>query len=340
MFDPYDSPTVNWLPRTLRKVYAPRGLFYAYAPSAVLDGSVERYWLCQNAKESVIKDSIFYVERVQGKITATRPVLHPGPAGAWDSFHVCDPSVVAGRFRLRGKTYRYALFYLGNDVDASYHNQIGVAFSNELSASSWVRYPGPIVPYPNNGHWGVGQPSVTSIDGKGRLLLFYTRGAADSTGGYSCEIDLTDMDRPIVESSVPLTNAGLTDVNGNADSLNNFDLVHDPSRNRFIIVREQHPYPRDNPSYIGVSLQVASIPAAVVRSGGGRWTVEGEIGPELTKLARSHNAGILRTLRGTLPDKKIIRVLFASSCAGSACEGRAEWTYDLWEITGSLTNKK
>ncbi len=218
------APTagVRWARPSLREVYNPSGEFYAYAPSAITIGATEigateigateHLWLCHNAA-GVIKDSIFYVRRVAGKVVTSKPVLHAGAPGAWDSFHVCDPAVVAGRFRLDGADYRYAMFYLGNDVDASRHNQIGVAFANDIGGP-WMKYPQPVVRHPNDGHWGVGQPSATSVDGKGRLLLFYTRGAADGTRGWRRAVDLGDMSQPRIGPAVPLTNAGLTDANG------------------------------------------------------------------------------------------------------------------------------
>lgn len=119
--------------------------------------------------------------------------------------------------------------------------------------------------------------------------------------------------------------------------MNNFDVVYEPRRDRFYAVREQHPYPADNPSYISASLQVVSIAGVNVRIGGGRWRVEGEIGPKLTGAARNHNAGIARTPHGMLLATDSVRVVFAVSCAGAGCNGRAEWSYDVWAIQGTLS---
>lgn len=325
----------------MRKIYDPPGRFYVYAPSAVIDGKVERYWTCHNHREGAVEDSIFYTERVEGKVVVSKPVLTGGAPGAWDSFHVCDPAVIAGKFRLNGRAYRYALFYLGNDVDASTHNQIGVAFTNDLSGS-WVKYPHPVVRSPDDRSWGAGQPSATGLDGKGRLQLFYTLGSLTETRAMRRELDLSDMSRPSVGPPIPLTNAGLTDARGRPDFLNNFDIVYDPRRDRFYAVREQHPYPPDHPAYIASSQQVVSISGAQLRRGrrGGRWQVEGEINPALTGSPRNHNAGIERTLRGTLPRPDSIRIVFTDGCAGSECRDRAEWSYDLWEVRGALRDWK
>lgn len=331
---------IKWVRSSVRPIYDPPGRFYAYAPSAIIDGETERYWTCHNSRDGDIKDSIFYTERVNGKIVASKPVLTVGAPGAWDSVHVCDPAVIAGRFRLNGTRYKYALFYLGNDICEPFchHNQIGVAFTNDL-AGSWVKYPHPIVTHPLDKSWGAGQPSVTSLDGKGRLLLFYTRGALTDTRAMRRELDLSDMSRPLTGPPIAVTNAGLTNANGKPDFLNNFDIVYEPRRDRFYAVRDQHPHPPDHPSYIAGRLQVVSISGAQLH-GGGHWRVEGEIGPQLTGRPRNHNAGIERTLRGTLPHSGSIRLVFTDGCAGSECRDRAEWSYDLWEIRGTLRDRK
>lgn len=332
------SAAVTWDPSTRQQVYNPgtsvNGTYYAYAPSVIVDGNTEHIWTCHNKDSGVIRDHIFYTKRVNGAIVSSRPVLVPSASG-WDSYHNCDPSVVRGQFRYNGATYAYALFYLGNDVNASYHNQIGVAFATSV-AGPWVKYPHPLVTYPNNGDWGVGQPSAISVDGKGRLLLFYTQGASTLTTGFRRELALSDMARPSIGVPLQLTTAGLTDVNGQRDYLNNFDVVYDPSRDRFYAVREQHPYPTDNPTYIGASLQIASIPAAHIWRGGGHWTVEGTITPALTGFPRNHNAGFERSPYGTLPNPNALRVVYTVSCSGRCNGGRPEWTYALWSISGTL----
>lgn len=330
----FSSATIKWSQPSLRKIYDPPGRHYSYAPSAIIERKKERYWTCQNKEDGVVRDGIFYTERVKGRIILSKPVLAAGAPGAWDSFHVCDPCVIAGQFRFKGTRYKYALLYLGNDVDASRHNQIGVAFTNDL-AGSWVKYPQPLVTCPDDQSWGVGQASATSLNRKGRLLLFYTLGSLRETRGLWREIDLSDMSRPLLGAPNPVPNGGLTNIDGSPDFLNNFDVVYDPRRARFYAVREQHPYPQDHPSYIAAGQQIVSISNASLRSGG-KWRVEGEITPALTGLPRNHNAGIERTIYGTLPRHDSIRVVFADSCAGSECRDRAEWTYDLWEIRGEL----
>lgn len=330
---------VVWFKDSLKEVYRATGQFYSYAPVMLEDGEVERLWCCRNLVPGVIRDHIFYLERRGGKLAQCEPVLRPAAAGAWDGFHVCDPSVIGGDFRLNGTRYRYALFYLGNNVDASANNQIGVAFANGLGGQ-WTRRSTPLIAYPTTGQWGVGQPSAVSLDGKGRVLLFYTKGA-NGTAGYVCEVEIGDAEGPVVGKEIKLPSAGLLDRNGQPDYLNNFDVVYDSGHDRFLAIREQHPYPSTEPRVISTSLQLVSIPAPDLRRGQGHWTIEGSIGPELTGLARNHNAGFARTLSGTLPQPDEVRVVFSSSCAQPDCAGSQPlWTYALWEIRGRLSQAK
>jgi len=328
---------VVWNGGPLTKVYDPPGERYAYAPSVVRDGDVEHMWTCHNDADGVIKDHIYYTRTENGVVTESESVLAPGPAGAWDSTHVCDPNVVAGKFGYGGTEYNYALFYLGNDMPGSTHNQIGVAFS-EQAEGPWTKYPNPIVEYPNDGFWGVGQPSATSVDGQGRVLLFFTKGDPNATGGYRIDMNLNRMENPAIGPAVALTNEGLKNASGQPDFLNNFDIAYDPSRDRFIAIRELHPYPSSSPNYITDSQQIVSIEGGAIWGGGGAWKIEGTLGPATTGFPRNHNGGLLRTAHGTLPDPNAVEAYFTDSDAAPGLSGRAEYTYDVWRIAGQLND--
>lgn len=330
--------SITWDKNSLRPFATHTGRFYRYAPCTIVQRGVEYCWNCQNATEGVIKDSIYLTERRAGRVTGNQLALAAGPAGAWDGFHVCDPSIVGGHFRYAGRPFQFALFYLGNHVNASRSNQIGVAFGNDLHGP-WLKDPLPIIPHTDDGSWGVGQPSAITEDKSGRVLLFYTAGDRQGTRLLCRRIRLqSDTPAAHFESDPDITvpTAGLTGSDGRPDPvLHNADVAYDPTRKRFYAVREQHPHPTDYPTYISASVQVVSILASNCLRGQGAWRVEGEIGPSLTHLPRSHNAGLVRTLAGALPDFRHVRVIFTGSGAGPETKV-AEWTYDLWEITGAL----
>ncbi|SFS87719.1 RICIN domain-containing protein [Paenibacillus sp. BC26] len=338
LFASVSTAAVTWNASTLQSVDDPSGNIYTYAPSVVVDGNTEHIYTCHNKVSGSVHDSIYYTKRVNGTVVESKEVLVSGPNGAWDDFHLCDPSVVAGKFNYNGTLYNYAMFYLGNNDDCSCNNQIGVAFSNDLSANSWVKYPNAIVQHPTDGTWGLGQPAATSVDGNGRVLLFYTGEepqANNDWGAWRRDINLNNLSAPSIGAPVKLTTSGLNGTDGAADYLNNFDVAYDGARDRFFIIREMHPYPASDPNFIGDSLEVASIPAANIWSGGGTWQREAVISPSLTGFARNHNGGIARNAWGVLPSSTSFKAVFTDSCANC---GNSLWSYDLWSITGSLTD--
>ena len=110
----------------------------------------------------------------------------------WDWEHVCDPDVLAGTFwyqrpgEAEPEEYHYALFYLG--IRRFWEiNQVGWAVA-KTPEGPWHKVgTEPLITSDAAGSWGVGQPSATSIDEKGEVLLFYTRGESDvySVSGIS-----------------------------------------------------------------------------------------------------------------------------------------------------------
>lgn len=335
---------IEWNSGSLTEVSNPAGRYYTYAPSVVRDGNTEWIWSCHNDEAGVIKDHVYLTKRLDGEIQESHSVLQASPAPAWDSFHVCDPSVITGNYSYNGQRYRYAMFYLGNDLDASAHNQIGVAFAKNPEGP-WVKFPDPLVTSNRTDQWGVGQPSAIALPGRsGRVILAYTRGDT-STRAYIRQLDMSNMQHLKIGEPILLPTAGLVGRDGESDYLNGYDIALDRSGQRVYTVREQHPYPNDNPWWIGASVQVNSIDTADLLTGKGTWRVEGAINEELTGFARNHNAGFVRTWRGYLPQQHSLAVVFTDSCASLPTVDNPDWSlatcdslfsYDLWEIAGSI----
>lgn len=333
-----------WDRASVRQIYQPPDRLYSYAPSVVRDGATTWIWSCHNAVANQIKDHIYLTKIVNGSVVEDRSVLEASPAPAWDSYHTCDPSVVKGHFHDGKDAYSYALFYLGNDLDASAHNQIGVAFAKSPEGP-WVKYPRPIVPFDRTDQWGVGQPSAVQYGGsEGKVLLFYTRGDT-STRAYVSKVDLSNPTRIKVDRPTLISTDGLTGWDGSPDWLNGFDVAYDRSRGQFHVVREQHPYPVDNPWWIGPSVQVDAISTSSALAGHGTWNVEGNIDKALTGLDRNHNAGFVRDWYGNLLDPGALDVVFTSSCSSLPTVYDQDWSqatcdslysYRLWEVDGTL----
>jgi hypothetical protein len=325
---------IAWDSATLKKVHQPVGEFYCYAPALVREEEQDFIFACHNSEPGIIRDDICLIRHAAVDRKSTRSVLHAAAGQAWDNFHVCDPSPVTGAFRLRGRTFRCALFYLGNNADASINNQVGVAFSDAWEGP-WHRIGDPIVAYPPIGRWGAGQPSAL-YDKEGQLLLFYTKGIP-RTAGYVSKVNLENADAPRLGTETRLSTTGLMHRDGRSDWWNNFDVAYDPWRDRYWAVRECHPYPKDQPTQISTHLEVLSVPARDIWNPGASWTSEAQLSSGITGHERNHNACFERTATGALPSKDRIRLLFSTSRTARQLNGANPlWTYGLWEITGAI----
>ncbi|MDC4232247.1 hypothetical protein M3T53_00755 [Actinomyces sp. B33] len=308
--------------------------FYAYAPSVIREGDKEWVWTCQNSQDGRIVDDIRLDLLDSGSLSRSARALTASEDG-WDRFHICDPSVVRVDATWQGVSYRYAMFYLGNDRDASAHNQVGIAYANDMSGP-WVKNPTPVVsfdPTKAPSRWGVGQPSATTIDPEsGTVLLFWVEnytGPHRDTRVYRMPLDLNEESGVIAGVPLEVTTAGLRGEDGAQDWLNNADFSYDPPSDRFYVVRERHPYPSGIPDWVGAGVELVSIDGASIWSGGGAWRQEAVIGPAQTGYPRNHNAGIVRTEYGTLPSPERIEILFTASCAD--CEDWL-WSYRLRRV--------
>lgn len=310
---------------------------YRYAPSGIQTDDTRYIYHCGNLISGNITDYIMLRKEtlVDGAWTfvSEQVVLSPGATGSWDGRHVCDPSIIRGDFSFAGTTYQYAMFYLGFDHDGGGINQIGLALANSLEGP-WVKVSvdEPLIGVPphETNAWGVGQPSVTSIDG-GKVMLVYTRerpGQIPFT--FRQVLDLSTADAPIViHPEMPLTTAGLTKLDGAHDPVNHGgDVAYDPERDRFWIIRSMHPFPTDSPSYIAPALQIASIPASRVWSGGGTWEVVEELHAIEMGTDRVFDGGFLRNEWGHLNDPAKVQAI-PSVALSRATTGHpvAEWTY-------------
>ncbi|MFJ8895546.1 hypothetical protein ACIRCZ_13235 [Leifsonia sp. NPDC102414] len=308
---------------------------YSYAPD-LIPGTTNRMWSCHSRTSGTVRDDIFETKLNGATLVSSASVLS-GTGTGWDSFHNCDPSVVAVNATIAGTAFSYAMFYTGNDADCSCHNQIGVAFATSLDGP-WTKYPSPVIafdPAQPTTQWGAGQPSATSVDpAAGTVVLTWTSGytstPSDSKGNFAQISFATGA--PVVSSRHQIQTTGLTDSTGAADYLNNFDIAYSPTRDVFFLIREAHPYPTSNPNYISSSVQVDSISGSAMWSGTGNWTVLSSIGSGVTGYARTHNPGFARTVYGTLPDESKLTALVTTS----TLDPNSLWSYRVWSTTATL----
>ena len=312
---------------------AERG-FYNYCPSAVCEDNIYHIFYCANASSGNVRDSIFYNECLVNDGISTygekKVVLSPSSDG-WDKIHVCDPSVIEGRFVYNGAQYRYILAYLGCDRYNNQHNQIGLAVSESLSGP-WIKTakinPFITADYDNTLNasvfqWGAGQPSLINIDGNGKIACFYTRN--DNTRTFTmCEVwDLSNLNAAVKLDEFEVSRAGTKNREQNAETLSNADLAYDEKSKTMYMITDCHPF--DSP--VDIIADISDIYCVDLRSisdikalASCTWSKCDSIGAKKTGFDKNHNTGFLRNGYGRLFSNN---VLFTAADVDSG-------SYSLW----------
>lgn len=329
----------------------PAGDYYSYAPSVVQQGDTRHVFYCGNAASGKFGDHVMLsigARQPDGSWDYGKPRIAFGPTDdlVWANFHTCDPELIRGSFTWNNHTYPWAMFFTAYGCgvitrpcpeEHIYPNQLGVAFADTIDAGpdGWKIYPEPLIGYELD--WGekcaprsycIGQPAVTSIDGAGRLMLFY-----QGWGGFIWrDVDLSDMDAPVIGQRRFLPDEGLPDW------LHNASLVYDPARDRFWAsydtgVTNKQPY--------GVPVQtdtsIVSISGPDLWNNTGSWRLEETVTGAHSGYAFNHNSGLERTVYGRLVSETSLEVVHAVAHARSdGAGGWGEWTYRLWSTTYSL----
>lgn len=321
---------------------------YSYCPSALKqeDGSVHLFF-CGNPENQIMVDNIFHIKiNPDGSQTAPKSVLQPGIAGTWDDHHTCDPSVIEGSFSWNNVTYKYAMFFLSN-MYGVYYNEIGVTFSNSLDADSWVKYPKQIVrkTWSDDGDqeiggggksWGVGQPSVVSLDKKGKVLLTYTIGDIGGTRIAWAEADFSNMDSYTISTPMTIVQSGLLAIdNQSRDYTCNSEFAINQDADKIVMIRPVQPMPNDYPAYLNSALEIDYMNLSDFMNQSGSWTPIYRIIPDDTGYPRNHNATLLRDNFGHLQDWEEPAFYFTVSKAAPDVQpsgsSHAEWTYHIWK---------
>lgn len=348
-----DAPSKTELDSTLvYSVSMPKHVFgfvgqnrYSYCPSIIDNGDGSTHVFFCGTQSNIFVDNIYHIQELaDGSRTHERSVLQPSLE--WDSRHDCDPSVVEGKFRMGGVDYRYAMFFLSNPMEY-YYNEIGVAFSNNLAADSWVKYPYQVIKKPwlnegdqfwsaTNKSWGVGQPSAVSLDKNGKVLLMYTKGDVAGTCLMYCELDMSDMDNLSVDTPKQIVSNGwymkdkqTPDYGANSDFAVNLEA------DRIVMVRPVHPFDNEYPAFIASMVEVLWMPFSRFLQGEGKWTAMYRIGSKDSGFPRNHNAGLKRDSFGHIKDWETPTVYFTVSKIAPEVEAsygkHAEWTYNIYK---------
>lgn len=326
---------------------------YNYCPSIFIEDNHQYVYYCTNQTEGNVTD---YVGFRRGdikdeKITYTENdfVVSHGEAGSWDFRHACDPSVIKGEFKFHGKTYNYLMAYLGCVPSDCTLNETGIAVS-ESPSGPWVKCDfkedgvtkiNPIVPYSdfqmNDHSWGTGQPSLVSIDKKGKVLMFTTIGAENGTYTNVREYDFSDIDNYVkVRERNKIIETGIRYSRTGGGFINNADFAYDEANRRFLMVKGRQYFGTDGitPDFIADTLDVYYIEDTEGTNVGDiffagnntnkQWKLIDSINQEKTGFLRNHNSCLITDPYGHhIEEDNKIGVGFTRSDKGES----TNWSY-------------
>jgi hypothetical protein len=309
---------------------------YNYCPTVITEADGTRYiYYCTNKDSFAVIDYIGCrkgTPNADGSYTWSEEtlVLAPSEAGKWDAHHTCDPSVIKGKFNYGGKDYSYLMAYLGCTSYDNQENKIGLAVSNSPMGPFTKVGSEPLVdfkldPSVTTFQWGVGQPSLVSINKEGKVWLFYTRGDKNGTRVVMRECDFTSLDSPTVGDETALSKKGLKNLNGGDDFMNNADFAYDPVTERIYVASDCHPNPADDPNYIAGSFRINYLNSPSFKEG--FWRTYATIGQKQTQKPRNHNVGLARDEYGHIPQNGILTVYYTVSETGQS----SLWSYRIYE---------
>ncbi|GAB3929288.1 hypothetical protein GCM10029976_028660 [Kribbella albertanoniae] len=337
------EPAGTWNPQAAPNAGVPvppgSGPFYMYAPSIVQLSPTERMvYTCANRVPGQTWDHVgmnYGTRRADGTYAwgAVQFPLNPQAADtpAWASNHICDPEVVRGSFRYDGHTYAWAMFVLGypdlgKHPGADAINVVGVAYADQPQGP-WKLSRNALLDRstdPNVSTWGVGQPSVTSIDGAGKLLVFYS-GVGQV---MRREVDLSDANNPKIGPRVELPANGLTPEPGGGPFLHNASFVYDPARDEFLVSRDTG----SGNERVQPDVEINRIAGSAIWSGTGTWSVVGRLTECHSGYRYNHNSGIVRNAYGMIADGSELDVYFATEPPGGNY-----WAYRLAHAQAPLS---
>ena len=326
---------------------------YNYCPSYFIEDNIAHVYYCTNKDEGNVTDYVGYRkgEVVNNKVKYSdnsQYVLTHGEMGSWDSRHACDPSVVKGEFKYHGEEYNYLMAYLGCVPSDCTQNETGIAVS-KTPDGPWIKCDfkedgvtkiNPIVPFSdfscNETSWGTGQPSLVSVDKKGRVLLFTTVGATNGTFTNLREYDFSDIDNyNILRERVSINIDGIRGSNGSASFINNADFGYDEVNKRIIMAKPRQFFGTDgkSPNFIADTIDVYYIDDTegseigdVLFAGKNTtkiWKLIGSVNESLTGFLRNHNTGLVTDEYKRIDSSSPLGVLFTRSDEDSG----GQWSY-------------
>jgi hypothetical protein len=331
---------------------------YNYCPAAFEENGVRHIYYCTNTKPREVTDSIAYRTAVftNGKWAYSNENIvleHTKHWVGWDTVHVCDPDVVKGQFTYQGEDYSYLMAYLGCTTTNNQNNEIGLAVSKEPGGPFLkINEINPIVSFKRDCstpernaafQWGVGQPSLISLDKAGKVLLLYTMGGIDGTFLIAEKWNFCDLEHPLPIGKnwrEQVSNAGLIGRDKRTTSLNNAEAVYEPENGNLYLIADGWPHLMPSidepgaPDFISATVRLLrfspsfeekTLEDIILRTG--EWTQIAELTPSHTGFPRNHNAGLVHDPYGWALQSDAVDVLYSVSEVNQP--SHSLWTYRI-----------
>jgi hypothetical protein len=233
-------------------------------------------------------------------------------------------------------------------------NETGIAVS-KTPDGPWIKCNGlksdgvtkinPIVPYSDfdcaKNSWGTGQPSLLSIDKKGRVLLLTTVGCKTGSFMDVREYDFSDINNyQLIRQSTVFTQG----VEGGNKRVNNADYCYDPNAKKFYMAKGRSPFGSDGqtPNFIADTVDLYYADASNYENpfdiffDSGRtegWHLINSVNQSKSGYPRNHNTGLITDEYGHMYKNDRIGVAFTSSQYGSISSMTYLKTYRIFVIT-------
>lgn len=333
--------------------------FYNYCPSIKIENDIEHVYYCTNQIWGNVTDFVGYRQGkiVNGKLQFSDENIVISPTkDTWDERHTCDPSVIKGEFIYNDETYSYLMAFLGCVPSDCTLNETGIAVAKSPEGP-WIKCNGnrtdnkpinPIVPYVDFGcqtsNWGTGQPSLLSIDKKGRVLFFTTVGCPTGSFTDVREYDFSNINEYKLIREAKVFIGG---IQGSNKRVNNADFCYDSTHKKFLMAKGRSPFGGDGltPNFIADQVDLYYVDASQYENpfdvffdeeGSESWIFVDTIGKNLSNYPRNHNTGLVTNEYGWMFKNDRIGVAFTSSQYGSASAMSYLKTYRIFVTTFML----
>lgn len=303
---------------------------FNYCPTVMVEGDTMHAWFCTDEQYNEgINGFVDTIGYRQGKLQpngtwvfgpksiAVRPGRTSGRTNVneWDYMQCCDPTVVKGAFTYGGENYSYLMAYLGSKVSTAMNNETGLAVAKN-PAGPWVKVnegaETAFLSYYNDpnfvdGKWGIGQASLISVDGQGKVLIFYSYTA--DQGRSAVEYwDLSNLDNPQrLRDRAILSDIGVRNIETDNEYIHNGDFVYDHIKNRIYVISDEYVYAQGTPTnvtdssriyYVQLGDNESFLGETLFNSSNYEWQPVQRLDKSLTGSHKVHNCALVTDAYG------------------------------------------